>query len=462
MKKPLLLLIRELTPINSSFFSSHTPVVQDLLDNGFFHNQLFSFVGVYYSSSTETTVIGYPKYIPEFNQEEDPTEIINHVDLVCKVVEKARPFLDKSLVESSYDFNPYYNQIGSQWVSAYDLATFILHDYMEYGIYYERTREYKHNGKGNINWRRTISCLQPIIDKEVIYLKTINQFSKEIHSQIITPLHIWIVNRCANLLKGLGKYSELETPEVSEEFNDDNLNQYIPYLLGKLSYVFNDREIRLLKALSSWCEKSTFYRNRFGITTFNRIWEYASKQVFGNIDDTKSGPPKYVIQGTQYIGKGDSIPDILRVFIDKESRKGYIGILDAKYYLPTFAADLNYIYGAPSNADISKQISYYRYLRQQYPGKDIMFTNAFLLPCFSGNINNLYQHIGYAINNDNRNMEIELRMEGIVPKETMKNDQILLFQINPSRLFEACLNEIRIDNAEFIDSFILPFQEIET
>lgn len=460
MKKPSLLLIRELTSINSSFFSNHTHVVQDLLDNGFFRNQLFSFVGVYYSASTDTTVIGYPKYIAEFNQEEDPTEIINHVDLVCKVVEKARPFLDKSLVESSYDFNPYYNQINSQWVGAYELATFILHDYMEYGIYCERTQKYKHNGKGNINWCRTISSLQPIIDKEVIYAETINHFSKEIHSQIITPLHIWIVNRCANLLKGLGKYSELETPEVSEAFNDDNLNQYVPYLLGKLSYVFNDREIRLLKALSSWCEKSTFYRNRFGITTFDRIWEYATKQVFGNIDDTKSGPPKYFIQGRQYIGRGDSIPDILRVFIDEESGKGYIGILDAKYYFPTFAVDSNYIYSAPSNADISKQISYYRYLRHQYSGKDILFTNVFLLPCFLGNVNNLYQHVGYVINNDNRNTEIELKMEGIVVDGDTKKDQILLFQINPSKLFEACLNEIKIDNAEFIDSFIVPFQNI--
>ena len=159
-----------------------------------------------------------------------------------------------------------------------------------------------------------------------------NRHNTQDYSQLVTNLHIWIINRCARLLQGIGQFEELELPKVKIEFDDSNLDHYVPYLLSKLTTVFSDREIRLIKALAAWCGQSSFYRNQMGTTTFDRIWEYATKQVFGNIEKTSSGPPSYFINEQEYLARGDAIPDILRVFVHHNSRNGIIGILDAKYY----------------------------------------------------------------------------------------------------------------------------------
>lgn len=458
MKSPNVLFIRELTPFNYENPVFCHPVLQELEDNGFFSDKHFTFVGVYYSVKTNTTVIGYPKYMPKYKEGSDALQIIHHVNLVCKVIGKAQQYLKKSLFENTYNFDSYNSNLQKQYVNRYDLAVNILQDYMAYGIYYNKSKQKKRNGRGNILWQRTIQTVNPIINREdVLYLESVNLQNHQDYSQLVTHLHIWIINRCARLLQIIGQCQDLELPEVKLTFDDAYLEQYVPYLLSKLSTVFFDREIRLIKSLAAWCGQSSFYRNQIGITSFDRIWEYATKQVFGNIDDTRSGPPSYYIDNQEYIARGDAIPDILRVFMHQNTKKGIIGILDAKYYCPQIKKHEYEIYGVPANSDIAKQIGYYHYMKQQYCSDSFKFTNAFLFPSLFESNSNLFRRIGFARPNNKRYDEVDRLLEGITVEESTEQDRVLLYKVDAEALFEACLNEVKVDDETFYKYFVIPF-----
>lgn len=459
MKEPVVLLIRELTPLDYTNPVFCHPVMQELEDNGFFSNKHFTFVGVYYSTETDTTVIGYPKYLPEYTEESDATQIIHHVNLVCKVIEQAQPYLEKSLFDNAFDFDEFASHSQKQYVNRYNLAVSILQDYIAFGIYYHKTKQAIRNGNRNVLWQRTIQTVPPIIDRDILYLETVNRQNRQDYSQLATHLHIWIINRCAHLLQGIGQYKELELPEVTLEFDDYSLNQYVSYLLSKLSTVFSDREIRLMKSLATWCDQSSFYRNQMGVTTFHLIWEYAAKQVFGNIDETRSGPPSYYIDRKEYTARGDAIPDILRAFVCQNSGEGIIGILDAKYYCPQINERNHEIYGAPANSDIVKQIGYYIYLKQQYPSDSFRFTNAFLFPDLLEGEKKFFQKIGFARPNNQRHDQID-QLLGFTSEEATVQDCVLLYKVDADALFEACLNGVKVDNETFYEHFIMPFYAV--
>ena len=459
MSLPDILLVRELSTLDATSQLHNHPVLPELESNGFISNQRFTFVGVYYSTSTGITVIGYPKYLPELLETSDTPAIISHVNLICQVVEQAQPYLKKSLADSSYVFSAYSTNDQMQHVNRYNLAVSILQDYMTYGIYYSKTNHIMRNGNGAIQWQHTIQSTAPIIDRDIIYLDTFHHQTKQDYSQLVTHLHVWIVLQCARILQGIGQYQELELPEIRVNFDDADLSQFVPYLLGKLTSVFSDREVRLMKALSAWCGQSVFYRNQMGVTTFDKIWEYATKKVFGNIEDTRSGPPSYFLEGEEYRAQGDAIPDILRAFKHVENNCDVIGILDAKYYCPEYNIETHTISGAPANADITKQIGYYRYIKQLYPQDNIKFTNAFLFPSVKVNQEILFEQTGYVCPNRERYNEIDKLLNlANIPPDT-RQDRVLLYNINPNTLYRACLNDAKIDDISFYNSFIVPFEE---
>ena len=458
MSSPDFLLVRELSVLDSTSPLFDHPVLADLEKNGYFSNRHFTFVGVYYHASTGITVIGYPKYLPKYIENSNKSAVISHVNLICQVVEQARPYLKNSLADSSYTFSAYNANLQMQHVNRYNLAELILQDYMNRGIYYSETSHVLRNGNGAIQWQHTIQKTAPIIDKSIVYLDTFHYHTKQDYSQLVTHLHVWIVLQCARIMQGIGQYQELELPECRRKFDEDDLSQYVSYLIGKLNSVFSDREVRLMKALASWCGESAFYRSQMGVTAFDKIWEYATKKVFGNIDDTRSGPPSYFLEDGEFFSRGDAIPDILRVFKHKECNCNVIGILDAKYYCPECDIKTRNISGAPTNADITKQIGYYRYMKQLYPQNNIKFTNAFLLPSKKMDHEILFKLNGYACPNRERYKEINKLFDNEIFLPPARQDKVLIYSVNPEALYQACLNDAKVDDVSFYNSFIVPFE----
>ncbi|QIB70054.1 LlaJI family restriction endonuclease [Aminipila butyrica] len=481
MKRPELLLIREGSRIGGREkgqpWSAH-PVLPELMECGFFSGQRFTFVGIYYSSKTDTSVIGYPKYLKSDIGSQELPAVLHHVGLICQLVERAQSQLDRSRFEEAYAFDAYHAQEHQQQVDRFQLASWLLQDYQNNGIYFSKKSELKRNGNGPIQWQQTISQGTPLLGRDVVYLDTFHRQNQQDYSQLLTQLHGFILRQCGLLMQGLGQYQELELPEA-EDFDGSDLSQFTAYLADRLTVVFSEREVRLLKALWAWCGQSAFYRRQLGVTAFEQIWEYAAKAVFGNLTDTRSGPPHYILQNREYQAQGDFIPDILRVYQHPSADCRVIGILDAKYYCPQVNPDNGLLYGAPANGDIAKQIGYYRYTKTLYFQGDIRYTNAFLFPATDPEQEEMFQQLGYACPNRQHHREIDQLLgldknevqqqlesrrerweaeEGEACAEAWPEDRVLLFSVRPDLLYQWCLRGEKVTEEAFYHGFVEPFQ----
>lgn len=419
----------------------------DLAKQGFFSGTSFSFVGIYYSCATEIVVIGFPKYLSA----QSVSQILEHVNLICKVAAK---IFSQSSLRFENQFHPFNPQRTAHISNPYDLAVYLLRDYAENGLYTERKRQIRTDGIGQRNWTQTIQRTAPIFDRSPLYLHPITVKSIRKSSDTITPLHAYIVNQCARLLQPLGLFQSLMLP-ATPNLDHVDLSRYVPTISNKMNQTFSDRELRLLRALRSWCKEGPFNQTRLGVTSFEDFWEAATKKYFGNIEHTRSGPPKYYLNGsgTAYIGSGEAIPDILNAGTSGSSVP-FLAIFDAKYYCPIFDDADSRVYAAPPNSDIAKQIQYYYSLKKQYP--TALFSNAFLIPCCSDQT--IYRCVGYAVPNTDWHDDIATKTS--LPKNSANfshSDRVLLYQVDPAQLFNACLHDTHISDISVFNDFIKPF-----
>ena len=419
----------------------------DLAKQGFFSGTSFSFVGIYYSCATEIVVIGFPKYLSA----QSVSQILEHVNLICKVAAK---IFSQSSLRFENQFHPFNPQRTAHISNPYDLAVYLLRDYAENGLYTERKRQIRTDGIGQRNWTQTIQRTAPIFDRSPLYLHPITVKSIRKSSDTITPLHAYIVNQCARLLQPLGLFQSLMLP-ATPNLDHVDLSRYVPTISNKMNQTFSDRELRLLRALRSWCKEGPFNQTRLGVTSFEDFWEAATKKYFGNIEHTRSGPPKYYLNGsgTAYIGSGEAIPDILNAGTSGSSVP-FLAIFDAKYYCPIFDDADSRVYAAPPNSDIAKQIQYYYSLKKQYP--TALFSNAFLIPCCSDQT--IYRCVGYAVQNTDWHDDIATKTS--LPKNSANfspSDRVLLYQVDPAQLFNACLHDTHISDISVFNDFIKPF-----
>ena len=421
----------------------------DLIEQGFFKESSFSFVGIYYCFAAQTAVIGFPKYLTAASA----SQILNHVSLICRVAARAVP---ESALNFNDQFHPSHSQCALHISNPYDLAVFFLRDYAENGLYTERMRQIRADGVGQRSWTQTMRHTKPVFDRVPIYLRPIAVKSTKKPSGILTPLHAYVVNQCAGLLQPLGLFENLTLPD-GPDLKKIDLSHYIPIISSKMSQTFSDRESRLLRALRSWCGEGPYNQTRLGVTSFEHLWEYATKEYFGNIRNTRSSPPKYYLDGssTACIGGGEAIPDILNAGVNS-SKGPFLAIFDAKYYCPIFDPQACRVYAAPPNSDIAKQIQYYYSLKGQYPSAQM--SNAFLMPAPLGP--KMYRYIGYAVPNTDWHEDIALKLSlPNVPAGSSAADCVMIYQVDPEQLFYACLNNVHISAEDVFTDFIQMFNK---
>ena len=91
----------------------------DLAKQGFFSGTSFSFIGIYYSCVAEAVVIGFPKYLST----PSVPQILEHVNLICKVAAK---IFSQSSVRFENQFHPFNPRRTAHISNPYDLAVFLL------------------------------------------------------------------------------------------------------------------------------------------------------------------------------------------------------------------------------------------------------------------------------------------------------------------------------------------------
>ena len=450
-----LLFIRENTVMTNGIFVRHHQLALELDAQGFFWQERFTFVGVFYSAATAITVIGYPKYYPEPDAltHELQQGIIIAVGRICELAARAVRALPKSVKESDYLFDTLPETAHQHWATPFELAQFILDDYLNYGPYVERTTLYGEHSHGQIDWLRTVGSTASVAGRDIWFPHPIRRVSAQSSPVAVSRLHLWILHECLELLSSIGLYQDVEPPDFVHAMAEEDIKAAVADIQKMLLHVYSERKILLLHALKAWCEMTEHQRSRFGITSFEMVWEYSTKQVFGNIEKTGLARPSYVVDGVAHQGKGSPTPDIIRAERAQAGRLAYLGILDAKYYCPVCCKGA--IKGAPNSADVAKQIGYLHLLRQLHPHPDILYCNCFLLPALPGEVQGLYRYIGLVKSEEKQNPDIAKNLGSVAAKI---EDHVLLYKVNPDELFGMCLAGKTLSSNQFYADFVVPHQ----
>ena len=250
---------------------------------------------------------------------------------------------------------------------------YVINDFISHGYYTESEVDYKLNGRGKINWKRTIQKVRPHINqRNVVYLDVIAKQSIN-KTNILTRIHEFCVYESFSKLGWLYLSSSYLPMKPSLPFNK---KQFLAVLRDALKETFNNDKKRLFSSMieivngiGTQVGKEGF---RFGVFGFEHVWQNLVDYVFG-----ESNKEIYFPHAKWHIVKGNDHqssalePDTIMKVDDK------VFILDAKYYKYGITRTSGHL---PATSSIQKQITYGEYVVAKNFAKSDDVYNAFILP----------------------------------------------------------------------------------
>ena len=361
---------------------------------------VFTFVGV-------ITIAGrvlkcFPKYLLHADKP------VAELKQIIKVIEK---YNGKEQIIKMYN-----DSAESTAFNMLSVMLWLLQDYYENGSYLSSEDIIEINGRGEIQWDKTVNETFTLISNnrpyypEMFTRKTINN-----EQDFFKRLHECVLSRCS---KAMEDADLLDLFDINGVFlTDEDLYDFgeTDYILNRIfkeiNVQFNTRKLLVLKTLYAYIANSSVHIDdmdcfsMFGTNSFNLVWEDVCSEILNNQLDKPLGTldlpvplkkefnPKTklidVIDHPIWFGKKDDelyshkakdtlIPDIIRIYQhDGEYR---CVIFDAKYYNLQLEKDkpLN---GQPGVESITKQYLYQMaYMDFLSYHSIIHFKNCFLLP----------------------------------------------------------------------------------
>ena len=312
-----------------------------------------------------TFPIGYDILEKEFNI--DDQELNNYYEDI------------KILLNSLEKSKDNYHEEGINKFS-FSSAAFIIEYYLKYGEYNIIGSQTKYNGNGKIDWKKTITSLEPIYyNGYTIYNNYYSRISRE-QENIITQIQYYCLEASIKIigwLYGIKDYKKNKNINLTE-------NEMLYYLNKEIMSTNEDNKKTILNEMINFIkgsEVSKLIKNKdvtIGRFYFDKVWENILRSEIYRLYEKYDIMPNTFYQkvdGT-IIENSNLIPDIVIKAEDK------IIILDAKYYR---------VGTLPQTSDICKQIFYGDYIKSKNRKKEII--NIFLLP---NNIEKEYEYFGYA------------------------------------------------------------------
>lgn len=239
----------------------------------------------------------------------------------------------------------------------------IIRDYLSNGYYRNSEKIYRTNGKGKINWKKTLET-QPIISNgNVIYNNVIIEVRNDC-DDIITEAHKWCVFdsvRKIGWLFGLNEKSVFVARTA-----DSVIKKYIRAIKTELMRTFDDvKKVRLnhmLRVLTGVDDSDRTREIVYGVDKYHYVYERMVDYVFSNVTDiTKYNPnAKWYLRKNGYAPKDASSlrPDTIR--LEPISNGSSVGekvayVLDAKFYRFGTTGNEGDL---PTTTSIQKQITY--------------------------------------------------------------------------------------------------------
>jgi len=350
----------------------------------------FNYVGVIIID--KLVINCHPKYFTNYSLEE--------FKQVIRVIKKYK---------SSKDLDYQNEELEDISFNLLSMMVFFLEDYYEYGVYNNIKNILEVNGNGEIDWNRTINYTDPIIkDNKPYYTELYTKYKIDDLYDYFRRLHEYVITRCSKKLEtaGLLDLFDLTAVEISDNAQEDfgEMDYILEKLEKELHVEFNSHKQKLLKSMHTFIKEENSFSNEnyltlFGTNSYHVIWEEMCKKVFGDklnrslkelgFKNSKTKlievikKPKWIYNDIKtHEADGTFIPDIV-TFHDNE----FI-ILDAKYYKLKF--DENNLSGQPGLESITKQYLYeLAYMDFIEENNFECVKNAFLLPKYSGEIENI-------------------------------------------------------------------------
>lgn len=361
-------------------------------------DELFQFVFVGMAMLHDTVIVSYPKYF----QDRVPTD---------EELKQIVGVLKRDVIKTSFSS---LMEGGAFVDDKLPIMLALLELYSEYGVYSNFIESREVNGRGDIDWGRTINRRLPLlIDSSPIYVEYETRRTQRDESDFITRLHRSVLTKCSRVLEQAGVSTLLSIDELclsDEDIEDLGDVESLEWRLDReRSVQFIDWKIAVLDLLERYLlnrdsavECNEIYA--LGVTNFYHLWEDACKVAFGDSLGEKIGDlglalsekwskrsketlldiiprPKWErYTGKGYIDCGEVatlIPDTI-TFAVADGEERVFCIYDAKYYVPSQSGKMK---AQPGLQSVTKQFLYQSAYRDFISAHNYSrVVNAFLVP----------------------------------------------------------------------------------
>lgn len=256
----------------------------------------------------------------------------------------------------------------------------VMRHYLHYGFYKDTEENYQLGLCGPVSMSRTISRVQPIVQKSgFVFPNLIVRKNNDTDKEIITEINRYCVYE--SYLKIGWLYNQKLPPQPN--IKNPNLKAYAIVLKQRLVNTNKDSIKQLFQSMLAIIEfrnsadnPNEFY---FGTNKFAYVWEKLIDATYG-IENKRDYFPKtnwkLRFPESKTINNPVIEPDTIMLYDDK------IFVLDAKYYKYGITKNDQDL---PKSTDINKQISYAEYIAtndkfKKYAFNEKCILNAFIMP----------------------------------------------------------------------------------
>lgn len=290
----------------------------------------------------------------------------------------------------------YYQNGKSGELFQFYSMVWLIQDYIDHGYYIETEVISSTAAGGKINWKKTIKQNSILFDNNnIIYTSFVRNRNISNDSRTITQIYKACLSYSAQRLGFIYGIEKTEPSVFDIESKDKGFLVY--YLKNALNSTFKDYKKTLIKHLLAIIvnadDKSPNTNVGFSIynTEFEHVFEFVVNNVFGT-ENVKDFYNTYSYYLPNRVAASKPRPDT--VMRDEENRVMYI--IDSKYYNYGFSGRPKEL---PQSADISKQIAYNHYLRDnmgELKDEGYIVRSVFMLPYASEQQDEYIKFVGYA------------------------------------------------------------------
>lgn len=304
-------------------------------------------------------------FIPQVFRLSDNKNITSH-DLLL--------FLKSLSIAKSLNSNNFKEDKESGSIWPIESYLWIIRDYLENGIFYNREKIFSRNPKGKINWKKTLKS-QPIIsNNNIIYDKLVTSRIST-YDDILSQIFKYCLKQSQSKIGWLFNYNfniklqQVVTPKemvyiVNKELSStyDNIKKSRFHHMKKI-----------LKSIDK-SDKSSTTKFSYTIDNYYYVFEKMIDQFLNGIND--KGKLQYFPRGFWKLNcESETISSSLRPDTIYK-KKDEIFIFDAKMYQYGFSHNNKDL---PNTTSMQKQITYGDYIKHNlYPSAKIR--SSFILP----------------------------------------------------------------------------------